>query len=274
MCLSLIAAQLSPSTWHECVVPCIQLLYSDPNWRVRKACCMDLPRLARLLQQQEQRMAGSVSDDDSSRDGSVGSAGDGDTQAEGGAGRTESGAGASSSGRGLRIPFGSTSSLARRVMAHHRQRHSVDASPSFEHPVLRLSQPQKEKLLESAGSVDDGPLGPPTPCQTPPPAPADPRRRLVAQQTALRDCMETLTSDGSHWVKVSALSSLGAFLVALPATLASARLLGRFTAMAASSVVIHDVSVSLACAQSFGDVAASLGAERWHELRWVLGEST
>lgn len=84
---------------------------------------------------------------------------------------------------------------------------------------------------------------------------------------ALRQCMELLTADSSHWVKVAALSGLGPFLLQLPPCQLGQLLLGRFTSMAGSTVVIYEVSVALACAQAFGRLAVLLGPDRWHDMR-------
>jgi hypothetical protein len=84
---------------------------------------------------------------------------------------------------------------------------------------------------------------------------------------ALRQCMELLTADSSHWVKVAALSGLGPFLLQLPPCQLGPLLLGRFTSMAGSTVVIYEVSVALACAQVFGQLAVLLGPERWPDMR-------
>jgi hypothetical protein len=81
--------------------------------------------------------------------------------------------------------------------------------------------------------------------------------------------MDALTVDSSHWVKVSALSGLGSFLVKLPACQLSQLLINRYLAMANSSVVVYEISVALACAQSFGALAEKLGAGRWPQIRWV-----
>jgi hypothetical protein len=84
---------------------------------------------------------------------------------------------------------------------------------------------------------------------------------------ALRQCMELLTADSSHWVKVAALSGLGPFLLQLPPCQLGQLLLGRFTSMAGSTVVIYEVSVALACAQAFGQLAVLLGPDRWADMR-------
>jgi hypothetical protein len=84
---------------------------------------------------------------------------------------------------------------------------------------------------------------------------------------ALRQCIELLTADSSHWVKVAAWSGLGPFLLQLPPCQLGMLLLGRFTAMAGSTVVIYEVSVALACAQAFGQLAVLLGPDRWHDMR-------
>jgi hypothetical protein len=84
---------------------------------------------------------------------------------------------------------------------------------------------------------------------------------------ALRQCMELLTADSSHWVKVAALSGLGPFLLQLPHCQLGQLLLGRFTSMAGSTVVIYEVSVALACAQAFGQLAVLLGPDRWPDVR-------
>lgn len=79
--------------------------------------------------------------------------------------------------------------------------------------------------------------------------------------------MELLSADSSHWVKVAALSGLGPFLLQLPPCQLGQLLLGRFTSMAGSTVVIYEVSVALSCAQAFGQLAVLLGPERWHDMR-------
>lgn len=84
---------------------------------------------------------------------------------------------------------------------------------------------------------------------------------------ALRQCMELLSADSSHWVKVAAMSGLGPFLLALPSCQVSLLLLGRFTSMAGSTVVIYEISVALACAQHFGALVVRLGVDRWQEMR-------
>ena len=93
--------------------------------------------------------------------------------------------------------------------------------------------------------------------------------QLHTSWVSLRECMDALTVDSSHWVKVSALSGLGSFLVNLPACQMSQLLINRYLAMAKSSVVVYEISVALACAQSFGALAEKLGAERWPQIRWV-----
>lgn len=90
---------------------------------------------------------------------------------------------------------------------------------------------------------------------------------LHACWAALRDCIDCVTADSSHWVKVTALSGLGPCLLALPPCQLSGLLIGRFVAMGSSTTVIYEISVALACAQSFGAVASCLGPQRWAELR-------
>jgi hypothetical protein len=90
---------------------------------------------------------------------------------------------------------------------------------------------------------------------------------LHACWAALRECIDCVTADSSHWVKVTALSGLGPCLVALPPCQVSGLLLGRFVAMGSSTTVIYEISVALACAQSFGLVASRLGAHRWPDVR-------
>jgi len=51
VCMSLVAACLELGEWLDLVLPCVCTLSKDSNWRVRKACTYDLPRLAELLQQ-------------------------------------------------------------------------------------------------------------------------------------------------------------------------------------------------------------------------------
>ena len=90
---------------------------------------------------------------------------------------------------------------------------------------------------------------------------------LHACWDAVRACLDAVTSDSSHWVKVTALSGLGPCLLALPPCQLSGLLLGRFVAMGSSTTVIYEISVALACAQSFGLVAARLGPARWPDVR-------
>eukprot|EP00775_Hariotina_reticulata_P013021 gene13021-13150_t len=80
-------------------------------------------------------------------------------------------------------------------------------------------------------------------------------------------CMDLLTADSSHWVKVAALSGLGPFLLKLPGCQLGQLLLGRFTGMAGSSVVIYEISLALSCAQHYGQLAARLGPGRWQDMR-------
>jgi hypothetical protein len=84
---------------------------------------------------------------------------------------------------------------------------------------------------------------------------------------ALRQCMELLTADTSHWVKVAALSGLGPFLMKLPGCQLGQLLLGRFTGMAGSSVVIYEISLALSCAQHYGPLVARLGLGHWQDMR-------
>jgi hypothetical protein len=92
---------------------------------------------------------------------------------------------------------------------------------------------------------------------------------LHACWAALRECADCLTADSSHWVKVTALSGLGPCLLALPPCQLSSLLIGRFVAMGSSTTVIYEISVALACAQSFGLVASRLGPHRWQDMRWA-----
>ena len=81
--------------------------------------------------------------------------------------------------------------------------------------------------------------------------------------------MELLSADSSHWVKVAAMAGLGPFMLLLPGCQVGQLLLGRFTSMAGSTVVIYEISVALSCAQHFGALAMRLGPERWPDMRWV-----
>jgi hypothetical protein len=83
----------------------------------------------------------------------------------------------------------------------------------------------------------------------------------------LRECIDCVTADSSHWVRVTALSGLGACLLAVPPCQLSGVLLGRFVAMGSSTTAIYDISVALACAQSLGAVASRLGPSRWADVR-------
>ncbi|KIZ01231.1 hypothetical protein MNEG_6730 [Monoraphidium neglectum] len=87
----------------------------------------------------------------------------------------------------------------------------------------------------------------------------------------MRECIDTLTADSSHWVKVTALGGLGPCLLALPPCQISSLLVGRFVAMGSSTTVISEISVALACAQSLGMVASRLGPARWPDVRPAFG---
>jgi hypothetical protein len=93
---------------------------------------------------------------------------------------------------------------------------------------------------------------------------------LHACWAALRECVDCVTTDSSHWVKVTALSGLGPCLLALPACQLSGLLVGRYVGMGSSTTVIYEISVALACAQSFGLVASRLGPQRWPDLRCAV----
>jgi len=96
---------------------------------------------------------------------------------------------------------------------------------------------------------------------------------LHACWAALRECLDCVTTDSSHWVKVTALNGLGPCLLALPACQLSGLLISRFVAMGSSTSVIYEISVALACAQSLGLVASRLGPHRWGDVRcaWLVG---
>lgn len=83
----------------------------------------------------------------------------------------------------------------------------------------------------------------------------------------LRECMELLSVDSSHWVKVGALDGLGPLLLLLPACQVSQALVQRYLAMASSSVVVNGISVALACARSFGGVVERIGGAAWPMFR-------
>ncbi|KAI8470275.1 MAG: armadillo-type protein [Monoraphidium minutum] len=94
---------------------------------------------------------------------------------------------------------------------------------------------------------------------------------LHACWATMRECVDCLTADSSHWVKVTALAGLGPCLLALPPCQLSGLLIGRFVAMGSSTTVISEISVALACAQSLGLVAARLGPARWPDVRPAFG---
>jgi hypothetical protein len=96
---------------------------------------------------------------------------------------------------------------------------------------------------------------------------AESQPELHACWAALRACVDCVTADSSHWVKVTALSGLGPCLLALPPCQLSGQLLGRFVAMGSSTTVIYEISVALACAQSLGAVASRMGPQRWEDVR-------
>lgn len=90
---------------------------------------------------------------------------------------------------------------------------------------------------------------------------------LHACWAALRECVDFVTADSSHWVKVTGLSGLGPCLMALPPCQLSGMLLGRFVGMGSSTTVIYEISVALTCAQSFSLVTSRLGPHRWPDMR-------
>lgn len=310
--MSLVVGTMPLQLCHQLLLPFFYQLCRDSNWRVRRACSADLPRLAQAMQQlQQQHQQHShrcpeqqhSQPDESSKAGGLSV--DTPSKLEGGCcGKT------SSCLRAIRYSAdlsststGNLQSLGNGMTGFQRNRSSsavnVPLQPatteqiSAKHPMH--SSLIREGLLSSAASPTGS--APPSPTgqhaaameddkqpdeQTGPHHASNGSEAAVAQSEcsleaaapvlhdcwcALRQCMELLSADTSHWVKVAALSGLGPLLLALPGCQIGMLLLGRFTSMAGSSVVIYEISVALSCAQQFGPLVVRLGAARWHEMR-------
>lgn len=129
------------------------------------------------------------------------------------------------------------------------------------------AQPAPATAAATAAGEQRSPAPQPARAAPPPCAMQQADPLLHACWDALRECVDAVTADSSHWVKVTAQSGLGPCLVALPPCQLSTLLVGRFTAMGSSTTVIYEISVALACAQSLGLVASRLGPQRWPDIR-------
>jgi hypothetical protein len=319
--MSLVVKAMPLSLCHQLLLPFFYQLCRDSNWRVRRACSLDLPRLAQALQQQQQQEqqrqdqqqqqqppqlsssgpnTSSSSDTAQPLDGSccqktssclrtirmsaeLGSLSSSNLTAMGGHTRNRSSS-------AVNVPLRSTAEIMTKHPMHSSLitdglLHNSDSQPNLATPSS--SQPQPT-LLASSDAHSDGEQqqqrqqGSPgrqqqqqqgqeeeaadeaSPCPLQRAAPL-----LHDCWCALRQCMELLSADSSHWVKVAAMAGLGPFMLLLPGCQVGQMLLGRFTSMAGSTVVIYEISVALSCAQHFGALAVRLGPERWADMRWA-----
>jgi len=307
-CMSLVVPAMPVRLCHQVLLPAFYQLSRDQNWRVRRACALDLPRLAETLQQ---RCAAAAS--------SHASGGLAEEQSQG---LVEQHLGSCSSKAssclsplqrfGTEVGSSSSSALAATLAAaagpqRNKSYPSLIANRS---PATSAQIMTKHPMHSSL--IMDGLLSGSSSCNSMPGSPTgssatslaldhhdevshthheqqrgalsdngqQPEQQAGSHCTleqdsgllhdcwcALRQCMELLTADSSHWVKVAALSGLGPFLLQLPHCQLGQLLLGRFMSMAGSTVVIYEVSVALACAQAFGQLAVLLGADRWADMR-------
>lgn len=316
--MSLVVPAMPLRLCHQVLLPAFYQLSRDQNWRVRRACALDLPRLAAALQErpvdastptaaaysrssssshwQQEVEADQPLGCCSSRPSSCLAAMQRFAGDLTGSQLAASLAAASGPQRNHSYP-----SLANRSPATTAQimtKHPMHSSLIID--GLLSGSSSCNSLPGSPSGSSEGPsLAPdsqdevcsPVHTQRTQPSPArsvsDCERQHEQQQQhkqpacsleqqaallhdcwcALRQCMELLTADSSHWVKVAALSGLGPFLLQLPPCQLGQLLLGRFTSMAGSTVVIYEVSVALACAQAFGQLAVLLGPDRWADMR-------
>lgn len=309
-CLSLIAGSLPLRAWVEAVLPCLQQLCKDSNWRVRRACAADLPRLADKLNEKQQGMRQLSSDEDdiSSHSGGswYGASEDGSSSSSGSTTSSYSSSSVASLSYNCSMgPSRGSSPQPPRARAQHPMASSLipadaplhathhnkqqppvdieDRKPAFDqNGVANNSVPKQEhtgcsikqlfELANAQASEGTAPTAAATDSSSESDSDVNSSRTNVSKLlnncwSRVRECLEVLTCDTSHWVKVSALSGLGGVLVVLPLYHISLTLLTRFTSMASSSVVIYDISVALSCAQSFEAVLLKLGASRWPDLR-------
>jgi hypothetical protein len=323
-CMSLIVKALPLSLCHQLLLPFFYQLCRDSNWRVRRACSLDLPRLAQALQeqqhqeqqrqQQQQQQQQQVGIETNSCSGSSSSSSfepplDGSCcQKTSSCLRTirmsaELGSTSSSnlmafgahsrknSSSAVNVPPRSTAEIMTKHPMHSSLimdglLHGSDSQPNLATPSS--SQPQPTLLASSEAHNSDSEQQQPQPDGSPGSqqqrkahsnGEADDEVSSCPLQRAapllhdcwcaLRQCMELLSADSSHWVKVAAMAGLGPFMLLLPGCQVGQMLLGRFTSMAGSTVVIYEISVALSCAQHFGALAMRLGPERWADMRWV-----
>jgi hypothetical protein len=309
-CLSLVLPPLALRLCHQVLLPACYQLCRDQNWRVRRACALDLPRLAEALQQrpeqQEASSSSSQAHDDTASAGQCASRASSclgltsrmgsDTGAHSQSTANLLAAGAAASGGPQRNK--SFPSLAQRAPATSAQimtKHPMHSSLIMD-SLLSGDSPASSAGGSPAGSSGGrggGVLSQQDSFEQQQEEEEAQQQREEEEEAsrqqqqqaalscvlneavpllhdcwcALRQCMELLTADSSHWVKVAALSGLGPFLLQLPPCQVGQLLLGRFTSMAGSTVVIYEVSVALACAQAFGQLAVLLRPERWHDMR-------
>jgi hypothetical protein len=311
--MSLIVKAMPLSLCHQLLLPFFYQLCRDSNWRVRRACSLDLPRLAQALQQQqEQQQQQQLSSSEESNSSSssnhtlliegsccqkastclrtirmsaeLGSLSSNNLMAMGGHTRNRSSS-------AVNVPLRSTAEIMTKHPMHSSLitdslLHNSDSQPNLATPSS--SQPQPTLLASTDAPNSDGEQqrqqqGSPDSSQQqqgqqedePDEASPCPLQRsaplLHDCWCALRQCMELLSADSSHWVKVAAMAGLGPFMLLLPGCQVGQMLLGRFTSMAGSTVVIYEISVALSCAQHFGALAVRLGPERWADMRCVQG---
>jgi hypothetical protein len=318
--MSLIVKAMPLSLCHQLLLPFFYQLCRDSNWRVRRACSLDLPRLAQALQEQQhqeqqrqqQQQASSEANSCSSSssssfeqplDGSccqktssclrtirmsaeLGSLSSSNLMAFGAHHRNKSSS-------AVNVPPRSTAEIMTKHPMHSSLimdglLHGSDSQPNLATPSS--SQPQPTLLASSEAHNSDseqqqqqqdgspGSQQQQQQQQSHSDGEADAASSCPLQRAtpllhdcwcALRQCMELLSADSSHWVKVAAMAGLGPFMLLLPGCQVGQMLLGRFTSMAGSTVVIYEISVALSCAQHFGALAMRLGPERWADMRWV-----
>lgn len=315
-CMSLIVKAMPLSLCHQLLLPFFYQLCRDSNWRVRRACSLDLPRLAQALQEQQQQeqrrqeqqqqqadiqtsstssifllpLDGSCCQKTSSclrtirMAAELGSLSSSNLMAGGAHTRNKSSS-------AVTVPLRSTAEIMTKHPMHSSLimdglLHGSESQPSLAMPSSSQPQPtllassdahnsdgeQQQQLEGSTGSQQQQQQG--REDEAADEASSCPLQRAAALLhdcwCALRQCMELLSADSSHWVKVAAMAGLGPFMLLLPGCQVGQLLLGRFTSMAGSTVVIYEISVALSCAQHFGALAMRLGPERWADMRCAV----